>query len=290
MRQILGFACAVMAILTPVQGRAVLAVRARPVVQATRTAGAAPPARALAAERKLAAAVDETRMVDTVKRLVAFGPRQYGTPSNHEAAAWLASAFREAGLEVTVREDPPRNWYQPVSWEIRASADWRGCVRRRPQDDLAQLGRAVGEGRGRALARDSAGRSVPDLRQPDAGVDGRVRGGARRRPRVGLRLARREPAARDVDRSRLRGVAEGNRAAARETRRRRQGAGDVRARREVGQLRGAHGRGDARPGATARSTSCSAPTATRTPAGPAPTTTRRASPSSSKSRARWRRR
>jgi hypothetical protein len=89
--------------------------------------GAQPPqadrdARATGAERKLAAAVSEQRMVDTVRRLVAFGPRQYGTPSNHEAAAWLADAFREAGLEVIVREDPPRNWYQPVSWEIRAGA------------------------------------------------------------------------------------------------------------------------------------------------------------------------
>ncbi len=81
---------------------------------------AAHDARALGAERALAAAVSEPRMVDTVRRLVAFGPRQYGTPSNHEAAAWLASAFREAGLEVAVREDPPRNWYQPVSWELRA--------------------------------------------------------------------------------------------------------------------------------------------------------------------------
>jgi hypothetical protein len=67
-------------------------------------------------------------MVETVKRLVAFGPRQYGTPSNHEAAAWLASAFREAGLDVALREDPPRSWYQPVSWEIRAAAGSPGAT------------------------------------------------------------------------------------------------------------------------------------------------------------------
>ncbi len=85
-------------------------------------------ARAIGAERTLAAAVSEPRMVDTVRRLVAFGPRQYGTPSNHEAAAWLAAAFRESGLEVTVREDSPRNWYQPVSWEIRASASSAGTA------------------------------------------------------------------------------------------------------------------------------------------------------------------
>ena len=87
---------------------------------------AAHDARALGAERALAAAVSEPRMVDTVRRLVAFGPRQYGTPSNHEAAGWLAAAFRESGLEVTVREDTPRNWYQPVSWEVRASASSAG--------------------------------------------------------------------------------------------------------------------------------------------------------------------
>lgn len=75
----------------------------------------------LTAERALAATVSETRMVETVRRLVGFGTRMYGTPSNHEAAAWLAGAFREAGLQVVVRQDTPRAWYQPVSWEVRAT-------------------------------------------------------------------------------------------------------------------------------------------------------------------------
>ncbi len=74
-------------------------------------------------ERAIAAAVSETRMVEAVRRLVGFGPRMYGTPSNHEAAAWLASAFREAGLEVEVREDTPRDWYQPTSWHVRVATD-----------------------------------------------------------------------------------------------------------------------------------------------------------------------
>jgi hypothetical protein len=74
-----------------------------------------------AAERKLAALVDEQRMVESVRRLVAFGPRQYGTPSNQAAAAWLAAEFTRAGLEVAVREDPPRAWYEPASWELRAT-------------------------------------------------------------------------------------------------------------------------------------------------------------------------
>jgi hypothetical protein len=45
----------------------------------------------------------------------------YGTPSNHAAAAWLSGAFKDAGLEVTVREDTPRAWYEPQSWEVRVS-------------------------------------------------------------------------------------------------------------------------------------------------------------------------
>ncbi|MEW5983803.1 MAG: hypothetical protein AB1806_15740 [Acidobacteriota bacterium] len=80
----------------------------------------------LSVERALAGTVSEGRMVETVRRLVSFGPRMYGTPSNHEAAAWLAGAFREAGLDVVVRADTPRAWYQPVSWEVRVSATGSG--------------------------------------------------------------------------------------------------------------------------------------------------------------------
>jgi hypothetical protein len=100
----------------------------RPAAQTAQSAGnaqAGPPG--IATERRLAATVNETRMVETVRRLVGFGPRMYGTPSNHEAAAWLASAFRDAGLDVTVREDFPRAWYQPMSWEVRAAADAPGA-------------------------------------------------------------------------------------------------------------------------------------------------------------------
>jgi hypothetical protein len=74
--------------------------------------------RALAAERALAATISETRMVETVRRLVGFGTRMYGTPSNHESAAWLASQFREAGLAVTIRKDPARDWYMPMKWDV----------------------------------------------------------------------------------------------------------------------------------------------------------------------------
>jgi hypothetical protein len=75
-------------------------------------------AKAIAAERALASGVEETRMVETVRRLVGLGTRMYGTPSNHESAAWLAGAFREAGLEVEIRKDTARDWYQPVKWAV----------------------------------------------------------------------------------------------------------------------------------------------------------------------------
>ncbi len=84
---------------------------ARPFAQA-----AAPD---LKAERALAATVSETRMVETVRTLVGFGTRMYGTPSNHESAAWLAGAFKEAGLDVTVRKDTPRDWYLASAWDVR---------------------------------------------------------------------------------------------------------------------------------------------------------------------------
>ena len=77
----------------------------------------------LAAERALAATVSEQRMVETVRRLVGFGTRMYGTPSNHDSAAWLAASFKEAGLEVQIRQDTPRDWYLPVAWEIRATSE-----------------------------------------------------------------------------------------------------------------------------------------------------------------------
>ncbi|MFB3853914.1 MAG: M28 family peptidase [Vicinamibacterales bacterium] len=87
------------------------------------TVHAAQPVTDLAVERSAAAAVSEARMVETVRRLVKFGPRMAGTPSNHEAARWLAGAFREAGLEAAIRDDQPRDWYQPDSWEVRVAAE-----------------------------------------------------------------------------------------------------------------------------------------------------------------------
>ena len=93
---------------------------------ATLAARGGQPGATLSAERALAATVSEARMAETVRRLVGFGARMYGTPSNHQAAAWLAGAFREAGLEVAVRQDTPRAWYQPVSWEVRVTGGAAG--------------------------------------------------------------------------------------------------------------------------------------------------------------------
>jgi hypothetical protein len=82
----------------------------------------------LDSEKKLAASVSETRMVDTVRRLVAFGTRMYGTPSNHEAAGWLSRTFSEAGLQAVIRQDEARAWYLPVSWEVRIQGDSSGSA------------------------------------------------------------------------------------------------------------------------------------------------------------------
>lgn len=120
MRHVSRAACATAVVLACTTGAG------SPAGQAAPAAAVGQAGDALARERALAARVSESGMVETVRRLVAFGPRQYGTPSNHHAAAWLASEFRKAGLEVSVREDPPRAWYQPVSWELRAGRDGAG--------------------------------------------------------------------------------------------------------------------------------------------------------------------
>jgi len=96
---------------------------ATPSAQPAPAGKTAPATPNLTAERALAAIVSEQRMVETVRRLVGFGTRMYGTPSNRESAAWLAAAFKEAGLDAQIRQDTPRDWYQPVSWEIRATSD-----------------------------------------------------------------------------------------------------------------------------------------------------------------------
>ena len=101
-------------------GRTPQSAQSTQAAQSAKSAQASP---ALAAERSLAATVSEQRMVDTVRRLVGFGTRMYGTPSNHASAEWLAAEFKRAGLDVSIRQDTPRDWYQPGSWDIRATSD-----------------------------------------------------------------------------------------------------------------------------------------------------------------------
>ncbi len=72
----------------------------------------------LAAERALAARVDDLRARDTVRTLVAFGPRMGGTPSGERSSAWLAERFRAMGLLVHLREDPPRRCHFEDHWNL----------------------------------------------------------------------------------------------------------------------------------------------------------------------------
>jgi hypothetical protein len=102
----------------------------------------------LTAERTLASAISESRMVETVRRLVGFGTRAYGSPSNHEAAAWLSSTFRASGLEVTVRQDTPRDWYQPVSCEIRTLGSAAGAAGTALKTSWPFTGSPSGKGEG----------------------------------------------------------------------------------------------------------------------------------------------
>jgi hypothetical protein len=171
---------------------------ARPSAQATA------PAPDLKAERALAATVSETRMVETVRKLVGFGTRMYGTPSNHEAAAWLATAFKEAGLEVTVRKD--------TGGIVGGPHRRRGC--RGSEDHVAKFGVAVRQGRRRPVDRRGAGRRLSRRQEPHARDHGRVRRRPLRRAGVGVGVARRWPSARHVDDSRVCRFAQGVRAAA----------------------------------------------------------------------------
>jgi hypothetical protein len=100
----------------------------------------------LATERKLAATVSEKHMAETVRRLVGFGTRMYGTPSNHESAAWLASSFKDAGLGVIIRQDTARDWYLPVSCELKATGDATGSQALKTSWPFTGAASAKGEG------------------------------------------------------------------------------------------------------------------------------------------------
>lgn len=70
------------------------------------------------AEEAFAAGVDEARLRRYVRELVAFGPRMGGTPSNDRSAAYLAAQFEQAGLDVSVFDDPPKLAHWEDSWSV----------------------------------------------------------------------------------------------------------------------------------------------------------------------------
>lgn len=111
--------------------------------------------KALATERALAATISEKQMLETVRRLVGFGTRMYGTPSGHDSATWLAGEFKKADLDVTVRQDPPRAWYLPVSWEVRAARETAGSAAVVLKTSWPSSGAPSGKGEG-LLAIDAA--------------------------------------------------------------------------------------------------------------------------------------
>ena len=75
-------------------------------------------------EAAFAASVDEKRLLQTVRDLVACGPRMGGTPSGEKAAKYHAERFRAAGLEPVTVRDPELRAFQPL--DVRAVAEVDG--------------------------------------------------------------------------------------------------------------------------------------------------------------------
>ena len=72
----------------------------------------------LSRERRLAERISRERALETVRRLVAEGPRMGGTPSGDRAAGLLAGWLKEAGLPVEVIDDPPRQVHEETAWTV----------------------------------------------------------------------------------------------------------------------------------------------------------------------------
>lgn len=69
-------------------------------------------------ELSLLETVDEVRLRDDVRALVALGPRMGGTQSGERAARWRAEQFREAGLSVDVLTDPVKQCHEEGLWSV----------------------------------------------------------------------------------------------------------------------------------------------------------------------------
>lgn len=69
-------------------------------------------------ELSLMETVDELRLRDDVRALVALGPRMGGTVSGERAAEWRAGQFATAGLTVRVLEDPAKWCHEEGLWSV----------------------------------------------------------------------------------------------------------------------------------------------------------------------------
>jgi hypothetical protein len=76
-----------------------------------------PPARH-PAESALAESVSPDRLRQTVRELVALGPRMGGTPSGDRAAASVDRAFRDLGLESRIERDPTQLAHWEDAWSV----------------------------------------------------------------------------------------------------------------------------------------------------------------------------
>jgi uncharacterized membrane protein YgcG len=92
---------------------------AAPTAPALVVRSAAKPFVPPAQETLMAGAIDVKRMAQTVHDLVQIGPRMGGTPSGDRAAAYLAAAFKTAGVAVEVVEDPPHAVHWEDSWSVQ---------------------------------------------------------------------------------------------------------------------------------------------------------------------------
>jgi hypothetical protein len=71
-------------------------------------------------ELQAAGRVSEERALESVRRLVALGPRMGGTHSGDAAAEWLAAEFSAAGLQVRTVEDPLLDAHEEDSFSLTA--------------------------------------------------------------------------------------------------------------------------------------------------------------------------
>ena len=70
-------------------------------------------------ERRFADGVSQERLLQTVRDLVGFGPRQGGTRSGDASVSYLVKQFRQAGLKTEILEDPEHLTFGIDTWALR---------------------------------------------------------------------------------------------------------------------------------------------------------------------------